>query len=166
MHTFVEQRRISKQDLKRSEQVTSKVFIDKHFYGKYWALSSDQKSLELDANDRKKFCSLVRLKFITIDENKKGFSNSRQNIIKHCCSLKHKNNVINQFKEDVEIVEFKKYNEDAGVNVFEQLYFGKKEGFSTRIIQENICQLQIKNVEVGTINHSEGIILINQRCPC
>ena len=30
-----------------------------------------------------------------------------------------------------------------------------REGFSTRIIQENICQLQIKNVEVGTINHSE-----------
>ena len=37
--------------------------------------------------------------------------------------------------------------------------FGIKEGFSTRIIQENICHLHIKNVEVGTINHSEGTIL-------
>ena len=38
-------------------------------------------------------------------------------------------------------------------------FFGIKEGFSTRIIQENICHLHIKNVEVGTINHSEGTIL-------
>ena len=193
VHTIVEQKKITKQNFKKSEQATARVFIDKHLYGKFWVLSSNQDSLEHDDDTCKKFmslcksandiiseapflsleeeketsisvilchfCPLIRVKFIPMDESMKGFTNSRQSVVKHCCSLKHKNNVINQFKEDIEVVEFKKYNEVAGINVFEQVFFGMKEGFSMRIIQENICQLHIKNIEVGTINHSEGTIL-------
>ena len=122
VHTLVEQKKITKRDSKKSKQATAMVFIDKHLYGKYWVLSSDQNSLEHDDDACTKFMTLcksvndiiseapffsldeeeetfvsvflchfyhlIRVKFIPMDESKKGFSNSRQNIIKHCCSLK------------------------------------------------------------------------------
>ena len=93
---------VEKSKIKKSTKAM--VSLDKHLYGKYWLLSSDQKSLDHDdeacnkfmnicksANDIVSeapflsldeeasvsmflchFCPLVRVKFISMSESKKG----------------------------------------------------------------------------------------------
>ena len=58
VHTLVEQKKITKRDSKKSKQATAMMFIDKHLYGKYWVLSSDQNSLEHDDDACTKFKTL------------------------------------------------------------------------------------------------------------
>ena len=60
VHTLVEQKKITKRDSKKSKQATAMMFIDKHLYGKYWVLSSDQNSLEHDDDACKKFMTLCK----------------------------------------------------------------------------------------------------------
>ena len=86
------------------------------------------------------------------------FVHCKQTVIKHCLSNKHQANITTYYQEQCSEKTIKKYNEEAGMNVVEQVYIGMKEGFSLRLIQENICNLHLKGIEVGNINHSTGTI--------
>ena len=168
-------------DCKRKETLPA---INEHLFGNFWCVKKGEIQFDKDAFSAQwrkclheddisfevpflnvdvdeelvtcSFCPTVRLKLIPKCKSVRGFFNSKSMCMKHCLSNSHLNNVSLEFKNTNDTSVSKQ--ESAGMNVFQCVYGGMKEGFSLRQIQRELSLLFTRNVKVGNINHSNGTL--------